>query len=253
MKKHPIMNDNNFPLRLNKCPIADALVEIRFRSNLDRNVVFGMIYNQVKDKYKGNIQPLPILQIPSQVRDSDPELQFKPLYRIEGDGVILQIGPDVICFSSTIPYIGWKRLSFEVKDIIRKLSDNDIISEVTRLGHRYVNFFEGNVQDDLNMRFNIDCDCEKTFLHVRTDLKDGNFVNIVQFTSSANLHDAKANISTKGQVIDIDTSRIYENEGDCFLKRIDSEIDAAHLCEKRIFFSLLNNKLINSLEPIYNE
>ena len=121
------MSDIRIPLKLNKCPLVDALIEIRFKSDLDKSVIFGCIYSLIRESYPGPVVNLPITQIPSQIRDNDPQLQFKPLYRIDGNDTILQIGTDVICISSKNPYIGWDVMSRRVLDVINKIQQGGII------------------------------------------------------------------------------------------------------------------------------
>ena len=39
-----------------------------------KSAVFGIIYNLIKEEYRGNVINLPILQIPEQIREVDPNL-----------------------------------------------------------------------------------------------------------------------------------------------------------------------------------
>ena len=55
------------PLRLEKCPLVDALIEIRFESSIIGSAIFGIIYNLIRDDYKGIVTNLPILQVPEQI------------------------------------------------------------------------------------------------------------------------------------------------------------------------------------------
>ena len=133
------------PASIEKCPIIDALIELRFEAKVNPSAVFGMIYSVLMGKYPGNIVNLPILQLPEAVRNSDPTLKYKPLYRIVNKEVLIQIGPDVISISSVIPYIGWDRFKGHVVEIVNLISNSNIINRVFRLGHRYINFFESNI------------------------------------------------------------------------------------------------------------
>ena len=103
--------DRFLPSRIEKCPLIDALIEFRFEAAIAKSAVFGVIYNLIRNDYRGNVINLPILQIPEQIREVDPNLKFKPLYRIEGDKFIIQIGYDVLSISSKMPYVGWPEFS----------------------------------------------------------------------------------------------------------------------------------------------
>lgn len=245
------MEGIKIPKTLGKCPLVDALIEIRFSSNLDKSVIFGFIYGLVKESYPGRVVNLPLSQIPAQIRDNDPNLQFKPLYRLEGDDTILQIGTDVICLSSKIPYIGWDILSQKALTIINKLYTAGVIKDVIRLGHRYVNFFEGDIANQLNMTFEFAHHYNIATNLFRTEIIDGNFVSTLQYSNSAEYrpNQAAPTIVKRGCLIDIDTFRLYQDN--YFLHNIKSEIDSAHLCEKTLFYSLLKPEFIQELEPQY--
>ena len=51
------------PASIEKCPIIDALIELRFEAKVNPSAVFGMIYSVLMEKYPGNIVNLPILQL----------------------------------------------------------------------------------------------------------------------------------------------------------------------------------------------
>ncbi len=237
------------PKKLGKCPLVDALLEIRFNSNLDKSVIFGFIYSLVKEDYPGRVVNLPLSQIPAQIRDNDPNYQFKPLYRLEGKETILQIGTDVICLSSKIPYIGWEVLSEKARVIINSLYDSGVIKNVIRLGHRYVNFFEGIIDSNLNMSLE--------FVHkyniannlIRTEIIDGEFINTLQYSNSAEYRSLPSSPVKKGSLIDIDTFRVYRD--DTFSHNIMHEINSAHKSEKELFYSLLKQEFIQELDPVY--
>lgn len=237
------------PKRLDKCPLVDALLEIRFSSDLDKSVIFGFIYGLVKEDYPSRVVNLPLSQIPAQIRDKDPNLQFKPLYRLEGRETILQIGTDVICLSSKIPYIGWDVLSEKALIIINKLHTSGVIKNVLRLGHRYVNFFEGNIDNKLNMTFEFVHKYNITNNLIRTEIIDGEFISTLQYSNSAEYRSLQTTQVQKGSLIDIDTFKIYEDNS--FLRNITKEINSAHSSEKSLFYSLLKQDFIQELGPVY--
>ncbi|NJW55502.1 TIGR04255 family protein, partial [Salinimicrobium oceani] len=101
------------PKRIDPCPIVDALVEIRFSTKINSNAVFGLIYNSLQPEFE-SVENLPIQQLPEPVRSSDPNLRFKPHYRVKSENFIVQIGPDVLTISSHPNYLGWTRFSEEI-------------------------------------------------------------------------------------------------------------------------------------------
>ena len=229
--------DRFLPSRIEKCPLIDALIEFRFEAAIAKSAVFGVIYNLIRNDYRGNVINLPILQIPEQIREVDPNLKFKPLYRIEGDKFIIQIGYDVLSISSKMPYVGWPEFSQHSLSLINKIIQEGIIKRVSRLGHRYINFFRGDITNSLTMSFSMTEKYVSENLLIRTDVRDGNFMNTLQFANNANYRPNPNTSEIVGSLIDIDTSREYSDN--FFIENREQEINMAHECEKKLFFSLL--------------
>ena len=242
--------NKRMPLRLEKCPLVDALIEIRFESSIIGSAIFGIIYNLIRNDYKGPVTNLPILQVPEQIRKNDPNLKFKPLYRIEAEKYIIQVGDDVLCISSKIPYTGWGEFSSRTIELIKKISGENIINRVLRIGHRYVNFFEGDIMDKLTISKPTISGYQTNNILVRTEIRDcDDFIDTVQITNSA-MYKSPFNTDTLlGSLIDIDSFKEYGNN--YFLENLESEINKVHTCEKNMFFSLLTEEFLNSLNPVY--
>lgn len=235
------------PIRLENCPLIDCIIEVRFDTNIVSSAVFGLIYNQIKDDYPGTVINLPISQLPEAVRMNDLNLKYKPLYRIEGEKTIIQIGSDVINLSSKMPYIGWDVFFRIAIKVLNKAYASGAIARISRLGHRYINFINHDVIKDLAISFkmdNIPVESVKS-LNIRTIVKDGDFFNSLTFANDGQFN------GTNGSLIDIDTSREYKD--DYFMKNIEKELYTAHESEKNLFFSLLREPLLESLNPVYNE
>lgn len=241
---------NKIPLRLGNCPLIDALIEIRFESTIIENAIFGIIYSIIRDEYKGNVINLPILQIPEQIRKNDPNLRYKPLYRTESDKYIMQIGDDMLSLSSKMPYVGWNDFSTHTITLINEIASENVISKVTRVGHRYINFFEGDIMDKLTISKPEINDYQTNNILLRTEIQDiNNFIDTVQITNSASYTPTQHLVPLTGSIIDIDSFKEYDDN--YFLKNIESEINELHNCEKNMFFSLLKKDFLDSLNPIY--
>ncbi|MDM8254406.1 TIGR04255 family protein [Phocaeicola barnesiae] len=243
--------DRFLPSRIEKCPLIDALIEFRFEAAIAKSAVFGVIYNLIRNDYRGNVINLPILQIPEQIREVDPNLKFKPLYRVEGDKFIIQIGYDVLSISSKMPYVGWPEFSQHSLSLINKIIQEGIIKRVSRLGHRYINFFRGDITNSLTMSFSMTEKYVSENLLIRTDVRDGNFMNTLQFANNANYRPNPNTSEIVGSLIDIDTSREYSDN--FFIENREQEINMAHECEKKLFFSLLKPTFLETLNPTFEK
>ena len=47
--------DRLLPIRIEACPLIDALIEFRFEAAITKSAVFGIIYNLIKEEYRGNV------------------------------------------------------------------------------------------------------------------------------------------------------------------------------------------------------
>ena len=231
------------PKKIDPCPIVDALVEIRFSTKINPNAVFGVIYS-VLEKHLGEIEKLPILELPDQIRSSDPSLKYRPHYKSASNGLIIQIGPNVLTISSHPEYIGWQAFSEKIFDLLEELNRGDIIERVERLGIRYINFFENDIYEEANLQVNIKNEpIAYNNTVIRTEISQGNYSSTLQVANNA------SNSGQNGSVIDIDT---HINTGlDTFFHDKKVIINEAHEKEKKLFFSLLKPEFLNSLNPKY--
>ncbi len=232
------------PTYLENDPLVDCVIEIRFETDMVKSAVFGVIYNCIKEDYPGSVYNLPISQLPEQLRISDSNLKYKPMYRLENDKTILQIGSDVLCISSKMPYIGWDTFYNITVDIIKKVMELGFIKRISRVGFRYINFIEGDIKDLLKMSFKLKNN-EFNSLEIRTTINKNSFTNNLFFSNAALLN------QKNGSVIDIDTSKEYNDNS--FYDNIESELQNAHQCEKELFFSLLKEELLQRFNPKYDE
>lgn len=228
------------PKTLGKCPIVDAVIEVRFETQLNPNVVFALIYGKVQEKFKGNVLALPISQMPPDLIQKDPALRFKPLYRVEGENCTLQIGAQMMAMSSKIPYIGWQSFSTLFYEITTSCFEH--IGKITRLGLRYINFFEGDISNKININFNLSEKYQPRKLNIQTEVEVDGIPSTVQYSPNAVWQ------SKDGSVIDIDTFKLYQDET-LGLKDLLNDIESVHSCEKKVFISLLKDDLIQELEP----
>lgn len=235
------------PLLLEKNPLIDSIIEVRFETNIVSSAVFGVIYNRIREDYPGKVINLPISQLPEGIRMNDPNLKYKPLYRIVGEKTVIQIGSDVINLSSKMPYIGWAEFSRIAIKVLKKAFDSGAIGRISRLGHRYINFIDHDVTTELAMSFNLDKvnPADLKSLNIRTTISNGDFINSLTFANDGQYQ------GRIGSLIDIDTSREYSD--DYFKGNIEDELSKAHMSEKELFFSLLKEPLLESLKPVYNE
>ena len=128
------------PKRLKQNPLIEAVAEVRFTSSVPAETIVGLVYGEVRKDY-GAPQSLPILQVPSQLRDADAQLRYQSCYRFEGKGHDILLGPRNLALS-THPYVDWSSAEPTLKDLLDKLHNLNLFDVIERIGLRYVNLFE---------------------------------------------------------------------------------------------------------------
>jgi uncharacterized protein (TIGR04255 family) len=238
------------PKRIDPCPIAEAIVEIRFDSQIEPDAIFGIVYKAFSQKY-AKIDKLPILEIPESIRSNDPDFKYKPYYKMMNEGFILQVGPDVISLSNHKSYVGWELFSEKIKEAFTETENLSIVKKVNRLGIRYINFFETiDIFENINLKINMNNDplkSKQTF--IRTQIASEKFINTLQIANKANI--STSNGIRIGSIIDIDTFISKENEN--FFNKMDGLLEEGHLEEKKLFFSLLSPEFLNKYNPEYEK
>ena len=240
------------PVKLKKCPIVDAIFDLQFIPNLDANAVFGIIYSKFKDNFS-KVENLPLSMTPEQIRNNDPNLKFRPLYRITNNvdpNFIIQIGPRDITISSSPNYIGWDNFSNNINYVVSEVLKLGIIANIVRIGIRYINFFE-NI-DIFKGNANVEICVNKeelpyTETHLRTVFRNNKIQTILNIGNEITLN--KAGSIYQGSIIDIDT--FMNTNLDNFYTDHKNIISKIHAEEKHQFFSILSSNFIENLSPEY--
>ncbi|MCB0737807.1 MAG: TIGR04255 family protein [Bacteroidetes bacterium] len=237
------------PVKINICPIVDAVMEIRFNAKVHSNAIFGMIYSNLRHDYQ-DVEKLPILQLPEQLRDSDSTFKFKPQYKIKSEsGYTVQIGPNVVIIGSEIPYSGWNNFKEKISEILKSIFNSDMGIVVNRLGLRYINFFELDALERINLEISVNSPLKlESPTIIRTSVPLNGYSNNLQLANGVERL-VKDN-SLNGSIIDIDTYKEYVDTS--FENDYMSEIERAHSVEKELFFSLLKPEFLQELKPEYD-
>ena len=233
------------PKKITPCPILESVVEIRFDTLLPSDAVFGVLYSRLSDKYR-EFERLPILQIPEVLRSQDPNLKFQPSYKLLDKDFWVQIGSNVILITNVNSYVGWNIFSERIKAVLNHVNESNIVNRVTRFGIRYISFFNLDIFEKIN--FNLTLNSEEfpsEQLIIRSLLRREEFL--------INLQLANKTIASKsmeiGSIVDIDT--FIENE-DLSISEIESSLlEKSHNEQKKLFFGILNDEFLNSLNPEY--
>jgi uncharacterized protein (TIGR04255 family) len=239
--------ENKLPKTLKDSPIVEAILDFRFESNFPEEVLAGMVFARYKDEVTAPFEKLPSHQIPEQIRRSDPNLRFVPLYRIVRNNILIQVGTQSISIINVEPYLGWLEFEKYIRSFIETLREINVIEKVSRIGLRYLNFIECDAVDVCNVSLNNTVKYERIQIN-NTEVYKKQDLNIkVQIANGANLN-KKSGLIT-GSVLDIDVFK--DSLSLQMTNDILNVVEEMHVIEKEIFVSILKADYLKQLGPIY--
>jgi uncharacterized protein (TIGR04255 family) len=242
------------PKKLSNEPLIDAIFEIRFKSDHPVSVIFpGLILKSLQG-YK-NIEALPINQLPKQARDSDLNLRFAPLCRIECENFFINISDFSVSISSKYPYAGWKNFKETITLVVTELEKSSLIGPIERYSMKYIDLIDppnGNKASMVNVSLTI---AEHTLsneeFQIRLEIPEDEITHAVQVISSAEatLYNGK---KIKGLLIDVDSYCLLNDSPLSYLmEHLEERLENMHMKNKKMFFKLLKKETLDILEPIY--
>lgn len=226
------------PQKITPDPIIDSVVELRFQTSIQEDLVFTVLFNELSKDLK--------VYKENQIRPQNGP-HFGTLY---GDYFGIGLSPKSIVFSCKSGYKGWSEFYPFIKKYVNRVAKLNIISKIDRVGIRYMNFFKG-MNDLLAQHVNF-----KATLNSEIDysIKRSNYnAELFQepFSFNVNMSDNVLSQNDLGSLIDIDA---FIDKIDCLLDdRLLDIIDKAHMAEKALFFSILKAEFIETLNPEYND
>jgi uncharacterized protein (TIGR04255 family) len=236
------------PKKITPCPITEAIFEIRFDSDLPGDAVFGIIYNDFKNDFKKLIK-LPILQIPDPIRTKDPNLIYSPHYKLHNNDFIFQVGPKVLSLANINEYCGWDLLSNKIEEIFTKISKTGVVKTPTRVGLRYINFFENlDIYEESNLKLTLNSEpFDASHIDLTANIPTKYSISRVKMANKAIIVIEGKRLD--GSLIDIDVE--YKKSFENFFEHLREIAEIAHTDEKIIFFGLLKDNFLKSLNPEY--
>lgn len=236
----------DLPKKITPCPIKEAVFELRFESSVPEDAIFGIVFNQFKDDFNNTATSLPILEIPSQIRNKDPNLMFAPHYKMDSEFFTMQVGPKVISLVNIKEYKGWEYFKERISKTFEKLQEIGVVTKINRLALRYINIFpNNNIFKSSSVQVMLeDSPLDSTNINLVTEIKNGAISSSVRVISGAQV--SMGNEIIQGSVVDIDS----------FIQNVDSslfidKLNQVHEEEKRLFYKIIGPKVLKILTVEY--
>ena len=200
---------------------------------------------------------LPIKEMPALLRNKDPDLMYQPLVSLKGVNSKINIGDRVVSLSIARPYIGWDKKKELLSTLIDRLEETSLFDKIERYSLKYVNIIPNAMVDEneevfpaLKVDLKLDgFGISSGGLRIRSEIEIDGITNIVNILSKASYSMRDATIA--GTVVDVDAINLNV-DSNLDLKGVLSHADALHMIEKKIFFGLLKDETIESMEPIWD-
>jgi len=241
------------PHELKKSPLVEAIFELRFSPahRAAGDLLPGMLFQAFSDTYS-EVGPLPVANVPIEIRETDPNLKYQALHRLQGGDRSLSTGSRVVAFSSGQAYPGKTTFLQEIGTVLAEVQKTKLVKAVERFSFRYINLLsadEGAQLQLLNATLQVEGGpvSEKGF-QLRFEKQDGDLLNIVKIHTGATVA-FKDGSSRSGLLVDVDT--LNTASADAFWPRKDALLAEGHATLKETFFALLTKETIEAFEPVW--
>jgi uncharacterized protein (TIGR04255 family) len=244
----PIPMPERLPIKIDPCPIVEAILEMRFITSESWRTLPGLLFAHIRERYPEQ-KDLPLAQLPEEIRRHEPAFTYQPLVQFLGRDFLIQFGPRVVSLvTKPNQYPGWAAVEKEMTWLLSQLEKLGFVSEGERLSVRYINFFSVDIFEKLLL--DVITGRKRLAgaeLSVATVLHRPPLTARLQVANSAIL--GTGNDAKHGSVLDVDVwagsldFEIFQNGL--------TKFGEAHQFEKQIFFGLLKDEFLRTLNPVY--
>lgn len=254
------MSEPRLPVRLKENIIVDAIFELRFSAGKGFSDLLPGGARDLFGEIK-TIEKTPISELPHQVREMDPNLQYQPTIRMLWDDVILVIGDRNIGIGYGTKYPGWNKFKEHVEKLLDWLTISKLskmVSSVNRYSFKYTDFIPNEFSLNIEKPFLVHAtlgnnQIDKSPLKLQLERREDFGVSLFEFANPVNAKIDDRPAST-GTLISVDSVRFLEAEGigwEDFQKDFSSRVEEIHYKNKKCFFESLSPELLDELGPEY--
>ncbi len=246
-EEFPIPIPDRVPIKIDPCPIVEAILEIRFITSESWPTLPGLLFAKIRERYPEQ-KDLPLAQLPDEIRRREPAFTYQPLIQFHSRDFLIQFGPRVVSLvTKSKQYPGWAALEEEMTWLVSELQQTGFVSEGERLGVRYINFFNFDIFEKLELEVSTGKKRLAGELSVTSVLTRPPLTSRLLVANSAIL--GTGDSARHGSVLDVDVW-MGSLDFDLFQNAVAKFAEAHHF-EKQIFFGLLKPDFLATLSPAY--
>ncbi len=243
------------PTKLGQEPLIDAVFEIRFDAVIPASSVFPGILFAGLDGNK-TVERLPAADIPQAMKGLDPNLKFAPVGRITWGEFFVLYSDNSLAIACKMPYAGWAAFKTAIEKVLKLIEPTSIISNIDRVGLKYVDLVERSTLKEQIEAVNLKVELaghalKKEQFQLRFEIERGDYINSIQLIAGVTLSlfngDQKAGLMVETDTIKVGVSMPMSD----FMQTLQRLLVDMHTTNKAVFFDILTNTTIQSLEPQY--
>jgi uncharacterized protein (TIGR04255 family) len=234
-----------FPKKISPDLLKDSIVEIRFTTKLEqRLLILGLLSRSLSDKGFKLMTSSGDSQKPKGGQITVNLLPTQPTFY--NDHITCKITPLGFMFNCKEKYIGWEKYKVEIASIINSVEEVGIVSSYYRVGLRYINTISSGLvfaktSDNIKVTFK---DFEIQNTNLKTEILQEEFKILVNIGDDYVIQTSQEKVS----LFDIDV--IHEKpDGYASADELLIVLDDCHTKEKQLFFTLLNENFVATLNP----
>lgn len=240
-----------YPIRIDKCPIVESRVEVFCEFSVPEVVAIGLIYNALRGVYVGgqiSMIQLPVMNIPEEIRKADPNLKNQATNSINcGDEGDVQIGPYGFSFNLRLPYKGWSKHKLFIHKTCTAIFATEVVGNINHVNLRYLDFFDTEIFDKINLKIDFLGRKIRAINPIfKVQILEDSIAHVLQITQGIHIANIDLKLDDNGSLIDL-TTTMSEPSRD----NLSGELDKCHDSNKHLFFDLLKEEYIQTLNPIY--
>jgi uncharacterized protein (TIGR04255 family) len=229
------------PVKITPDNLKDSIFQIRFESTFEELFVLGEFKNITKDilSYHSSesIKNIENKEFTIERKDVGYFTDMNSVFKIN-------INENSISFNVIDNYVGWNNYFLFISDVIKKLYDNCFFKSFSSLGIRFISIYESNILENLKIKFDNFLNPTNTNTHISTRFIRSNSLVILNVINSITDNDRE------NSYIDIDIVKKLNNEFVNYEELI-SVVSQMHQTEKEIFFSILSDDYLKTLNPSF--
>ncbi len=246
------------PRKITPDNIHEAVVELKYNSDISFEILIGIFFSLLDEKYTYTNRPLQ-QSVPSIALSNNLQTEVNFKFGVQNifytENIQIVCSPNTIVFSSVHQYVGWIIFHEEIKSFINQIWKSDKLKNFFRIGVRYITHYaHQELKNLIKFQFSFGLPQIKSTKFLFKSEFDWDEFHIIlnlssRYFSKQTIQSGGAEIKTEPlSIVDIDTICQIEISN---LNELYKMIESTHLKEKEVFFNLIDENYLKTLNPEY--